>query len=79
MAIRNAKVLLDIRAMFVGLMMDARCDADGGLFTFHLLQETDPQGADVEAAGEAQDVLNAAIFCGKRRSSRTYHPQSGST
>ena len=41
-AVRNAKVLLDIRAMFVGLMMDARCGADGGLFTFHLLQETDP-------------------------------------
>lgn len=35
-------MLLDIRANFVGLMTDARCDADGGLFAFHLLQETDP-------------------------------------
>ena len=39
---RDAKVLLDVRANFVGLMTDARCDADGGLFAVHLLQETDP-------------------------------------
>jgi len=55
-------VLLDIRANFVGLMTDARCDADGGLFAFHLLQETDPW-MKLQTFGTRNDQFHPVSQC----------------